>query len=156
MFFEVQIAASPGSMKASFSSTCASWPLFFYGYFLPYSRQSLIRSAEKVAALQLMIMKENGRIALPCSRKIQRTYVKCTPKESEREFNSSLKHHGAFFFGGGGVGAEITWRRQPRFDFQIANISKTVDRTKLRHTPSVSASQALQNIKILFLPELHR
>ena len=51
--------------------------------------------------LQLMIMKKNGRIALPCSRKIQRTYVKCTPEESEREFNSSLKRHGGL--GGGGV-----------------------------------------------------
>ena len=48
--------------------------------------------------LQLMIMKENGRIALPCSRKTQRTYVKCTPKESE--FNSSLKRHRALRGGG--------------------------------------------------------
>ena len=53
--------------------------------------------------LQLMIMEENGRIALSSSRKIQRTFVKCTPKESEHESNSSLKRHVPFFLGGGGV-----------------------------------------------------
>ena len=104
--------------------------------------------------LQLMIMKENGRIVLPCSRKTQKTYVKCTPKESEHEFNSSLKRHGAFFFlGGGGVSRPRSrGGGSPVSTFKLRISQKTVDRTKLRHTPSVSASQALQNIQFYFCP----